>query len=470
MERQLPGLKENFWAMGDTGPCGPCSEIFYDMGPAASDHPDRECQFPCDCGRYLEIWNLVFMQFNRDASGTVAPLPKPSIDTGAGLERLAAVMLNLKDSSKVSNYDTDLFEPLIKRAYALVGEEYAPDSSIRLLPKNKFGMATVGQQPSYRVIADHSRAATFLISDGVVPSNDGRGYVLRKIIRRALLHVQHVGGRMPFLSQMAESVRTEMKDAYPELMESAGRITTILNEEEGRFLRTIDVGLKKLYEQTKPLQKNMPTNSGTPTHFPGDKAFQLYDTFGLPLDFMREVLSNEGFLLDETELEKAMQEQRRRARASWKGGHKAVANPAFVKLAERYRTEPDFYFETTAKNRRIEAIVTKDGAVNELPTGAEGEIVLDRTVFYSESGGQVSDIGTLWNNEHTLQLAEVRGAYYPVSGLIAHRVLANEKLVVGERVAGDADGDTLDARRAAQHSRHARQASRLACRACAAAF
>jgi alanyl-tRNA synthetase len=406
----VPGLKENFWAMGETGPCGPSSEIFYDMRPAASDQEHPDCDFPCDCGRYVEIWNLVFMQFNRDASGMVTPLPKPSIDTGAGLERLAAVL-----QGKISNFDTDLFRPLIAYAAQLTGTD--PGKSPRT-------------DASLRIIADHARASTFLISDGVTPSNEGRGYVLRKILRRGIRHGRLLGTNEPFMAEMSRAVHTTMRGAYPELDESIDRVSKIIFGEERRFAHTIAVGLKKLDE-------DLEQTTGT---YDGKKAFKLYDTYGLPLDFIMEAVRDLRIGFDENSFQQAMQEQRTRARASWKGGHKDVANPVYAKLAENFRTEPDFYSGTTAKNRRIEAIVTKDGAVNELPAGAEGEIILDRTVFYAESGGQVSDIGTLWNNEHTIELAEVRGAYYPVSGLIAHRVVAKEKLVIGDHVAGDADG------------------------------
>jgi alanyl-tRNA synthetase len=406
----VPGLKENFWAMGDTGPSGPCSEIHYDMGPAASDQGHTDCKFGCDCGRYVEIWNLVFMQFNRDASGTVEPLPKPSIDTGAGLERLSAVL-----QGKISNFDTDLFVPLIQRAGEL--------THTRLC-------ASPRSDASLRIIADHARASTFLISDGVVPSNEGRGYVLRKILRRGIRHGRLLGANEPFMSAVTQAVHAAMRDAYPELNDTIHRVSKIVFAEETRFAHTLAVGLKKLDED---LEKTSATYEGT-------KAFKLYDTYGLPLDFITDAVRDLKLSFDEAGFQRAMQEQRTRARASWKGGHKDVANPVYAKLAERYRTEPDFYFETSAKNRRIEAIVTKEGAVNELPAGAEAEIILDRTVFYAESGGQVSDIGALWNNEHTMQVAEIRGAYYPVSGLIAHRVVAREKLVVGDLVAGDADG------------------------------
>jgi alanyl-tRNA synthetase len=437
----VPGLKENFWAMGDTGPCGPCSEIHYDMGPAASDQGHTDCKFGCDCGRYVEIWNLVFMQFNRDASGTVEPLPKPSIDTGAGLERLAAVL-----QGKISNFDTDLFVPLVERAGELTGT--LPGASPR-------------SDASLRIIADHARASTFLMSDGVVPSNEGRGYVLRKIMRRGIRHGRLLGSTEPFMAEMSRAVHVAMRGAYPELDDSIDRVSKIILSEERRFAHTLGIGLIKLVDDIRPLMtegsvaiRSEQTNQNVEHKigegeeladttarpiYQGDKAFKLYDTFGLPRDFIEDVTRDAGIRVDWPGFQRAMEEQRSRARASWKGGHKQVANPVYAKLAERYRTEPDFYFETVAKNRRIEAIVTKDGAVNELPAGTEGEIVLDRTVFYSESGGQVSDIGTLWNNEHTMQIAEVRGAYYPVSGLIAHRVLAREKLVVGDLVVGDAD-------------------------------
>jgi alanyl-tRNA synthetase len=409
----VPGLKENFWAMGETGPCGPCSEIHYDMGPKASDQSHTDCQFGCDCGRYVEIWNLVFMQFNRDVSGNVTPLPKPSIDTGAGLERLAAVL-----QGKISNFDTDLFGPLIARASELTGARYAVSPHC---------------DASLRIIADHARASTFLISDGVIPSNEGRGYVLRKILRRGIRHGRLLGSAQPFMTEMSRAVHAVMHEAYPDLDESIDRVSRIILAEETRFAHTLAVGLRKLDEDLAEVARRP-----TPV-YEADKAFKLYDTYGLPLDFITDAVRDLGIQFDEAGFDRAMEEQRARARASWKGGRKEIANPTYAKLAETFRTEPDFYFGTSAKDCRIEAIVTQQGAVNELPAGAEGEVVLDRTVFYAESGGQVSDTGILWNNEHTLQIAEVRGVYYPVAGLIAHRVVARERLVVGDRVAGEAD-------------------------------
>jgi alanyl-tRNA synthetase len=425
----VPGLKDNFWAMGDTGPCGPCSEIFYDMGVAAVDDPRTPkcaagtCTFPCDCGRYVEIWNLVFMQFNRDASGNLNPLPKPSVDTGMGLERTTAVLERV-----ISNYDTDLFTSLIEKAEWIV---HAPVDDERFTA-------------SYRIIADHSRAATFLISDGVVPSHEGRGYVLRKIIRRALRHARILNAPSPFLSTMAAAVRENMFDAYPELQEHAAQTDAILNAEENQFARTVEVGLKELDQQLHLLRVEAQKASlpSLPS-YSGRLAFKLYDTYGLPLDFIKDTLRDQRIALDEVgfekEFEKDMEEQRTRAKASWKGAHKDAANPVYSKLAQTHKTEPCFYSGTRTRDARIEAIVTKDGVVNEIKAGAEAEVVLNRTSIYSESGGQVADTGGFYDNSGALEVAEVRGAYYPVTGLIAHRIVAKEDLHVGDHVATIAD-------------------------------
>jgi alanyl-tRNA synthetase len=483
---EVPGLKENFWAMGDTGPCGPCSEIFYDMGPTASDQGHADCKFPCDCGRYVEIWNLVFMQFNRfclaqfpHASLDVAPpsipagaawksdqnhkhgdclrlspLPKPSVDTGMGLERITAVL-----EGKISNYDTDLFEPLILAAAKLCGIRWDFPSVRSQSPS--------GEIVSLRVIADHIRAATFLISDGVIPSNEGRGYVLRKIIRRALRHARILKAPSPFLSPMSDVVRAGMSDAYPELEEAAARIAGVLDAEENRFTRTVEAGLKKLEDDLQltlddfelPIAAKLDVESGNKLGlnpdeidelesrvrggpvYRGEKVFRLYDTFGLPRDFIEDVTHDAGIKVDWAGFDRAMEEQRTRARASWKGVHKDAANPVYSKLAQAYKTETDFYFGTNARDCRIEAIVTKTGQVNEIKKGAEAEVVLDRTSIYSESGGQVADIGGLYDNSESLEVAEVRGAYYPVTGLIAHRIVAKEDLHVGDRVATIADAE-----------------------------
>ena len=224
------GMKDNFWQMGDTGPCGPCSELHYDMGPEASDAGHTDCEFGCECGRYVEIWNLVFMQFDRQPSGEMRPLPKPAVDTGAGLERVTAVMQGV-----ISNYETDLFTPLIKRAEDLIYGQ---------TQKTIFGKLDTTRAASFRVIADHSRASTFLISDGVLPANEGRGYVLRKIMRRAMNHGRMLGAKAPFLFEMVFAVRDLMRDAYPELVENAERVSKLVHAEEVRFARTLEVGLE----------------------------------------------------------------------------------------------------------------------------------------------------------------------------------------------------------------------------------
>ena len=293
------GLKDNFWQMGDTGPCGPCSEIHYDMGATASEQGHADCHFPCDCGRYVEIWNLVFMQFDRDASGKLSPLPKPSIDTGMGLERVTAVLQGV-----ISNYETDLFVPLIKRAAELTGTS---------LTKELEKEAKAKSAASLRVIADHSRAATFLISDGVLPSNEGRGYVLRKIIRRAITHGRLLGQTKPFLYEMVFAVRDLMCDAYPELRDSADRVSKTVHIEETRFAHTLDVGLGKLEELLRNSKDELL----------GTEAFKLYDTFGMPLDFMQDAARDQGFAFDQAGFDHAMAEQKTRARASWKGGGEA---------------------------------------------------------------------------------------------------------------------------------------------------
>jgi alanyl-tRNA synthetase len=449
----VPGLKDNFWAMGDTGPCGPCSEIFYDMGRAAVDDPRGpdcaagNCTFPCDCGRYVEIWNLVFMQFNRDASGNLNPLPKPSVDTGMGLERTTAVLEHV-----ISNYETDLFTPLIKFAADLVLSR----GEAKAIAEPESGSVTAA---SLRVIADHARAVTFLIADGVIPSNDGRGYVLRKILRRAIHHGRLLGIKDYFLWEMVPQVIGQMSEAYPELKEQAKFIEQVVRSEETRYRRTFEIGAQKLDGELAEITENAVLQAGfkpdpdvpgeirrqlglrnlkdkgIPVIFPGDSAFRLYDTFGLPLDFTMDVVRDLGLQFDRNDFERAMTEQRTRARASWKGAHKDAANPVYSKLAQTNKTEQDFYHGTKARDARIQAIVTKDGAVNEIKAGTEAEVVLDRTSIYSESGGQVADTGGFFDNSGALEVAEVRGAYYPVTGLIAHRIVAKEDLHVGDHVA-----------------------------------
>ena len=442
------GLKDNFWQMGDTGPCGPCSEIHYDMGPAASEHGHADCRFPCDCGRYVEIWNLVFMQFDRDSTGTLNPLPKPSIDTGMGLERITAVLQGV-----ISNYETDLFVPLIKRAAELTGATTghvgtgAPTRPVERSSAKIDSVASLrrtgeGTHPhtagsdhksaaSLRVIADHSRAATFLISDGVLPSNEGRGYVLRKIIRRAIRHGRLLGYRAPFLWQMVYTVVKLMKDAYPELLENEKRVSEVVHAEEKRFANTIDKGMQELDDDLTALR------SKSSDVYPGENAFKLYDTFGLPLDFIQDAVRDAGFSLDQTGFDSAMAEQRSRARASWKGAAKQTANPAYQQLP---KSVFEGYLQTRSEDCEVLAIIKNGQGVQELKPGEEGEVILDHTPFYAESGGQVGDRGTLYSDELNAVVAEVKGTYYPVQGVRAHQVIAKQPVRVGDKV--DAVVDT----------------------------
>ena len=469
------GMKDNFWMMGDTGPCGPCSEIHYDMGPAASDAGHADCQFGCECGRYVEIWNLVFMQFDKQPDGTMRPLPKPSIDTGAGLERVTAVMQGV-----ISNYDTDLFVPLIKRAAELTG---APlDQELKKEDEEE----RHHQAASLRVIADHARASTFLISDGVVPSNEGRGYVLRKIIRRAIRHGRLLGQDKPFLYEMAFAVRDLMKDAYPELIETTERVSETIKGEETRFAHTLDIGLQRLQELLVGAQAPNPSSQlatqgeerlkesieraqegwhfsgttddgiraatrelgdkeGTPEdvaqfrvldrRIPGAEAFKLYDTFGLPRDFVEDACRDAGIQFDAAGFDAAMEEQRKRAQASWKGGSKASASPAYQSLQP---TVFEGYHKTLSTGCEVLAIIKPHNGTGvgaqELKPGERGEIVLDHTPFYADAGGQVGDVGWLYGEDHNTIIAEVDGVTYPVQGVRAHRVIAKQPIHVGDKV------------------------------------
>ncbi|HET6962532.1 MAG TPA: alanine--tRNA ligase, partial [Terriglobia bacterium] len=306
------GEKDNFWAMGDTGPCGPCSELHYDQGASASEQGHTDCQFPCDCGRYVEIWNLVFMQYNRDSSGTLTPLPRPSIDTGMGLERVAAVL-----QGKTSNFETDLLKPLILQAAEIVQKDYGqePDSDVSL-----------------RVIADHARAAAFLISDGIIPSNDGRGYVLRKILRRGIRHGRLLGMEDPFLYQMTGYVAELMKGPYPELLTTREYVAKVVKNEEQRFSSTIRIAIDQLSEAFAKIQKA----PGADHTLPGDVMFKFYDTFGLPLDLMQELANETGVKLDEAAFNARLEAQRERGKASWKD---AAASGPSIAAPSSERTE-----------------------------------------------------------------------------------------------------------------------------------
>jgi alanyl-tRNA synthetase len=403
--------KDNFWQMGDTGPCGPCSEIFYDLGIEAAEEPGVDKPFPQDEQRYVEIWNLVFMQFDRSSDGTLTPLPKPSIDTGAGLERVSAVLQGV-----LSNYETDLFVPLIARAAELTG--FTAMSAAEAAGSEEKGAA------SLRIIADHARAATFLISDGVHPANDGRGYVLRKILRRGIRHGRLLGQEKPFMHEMVFAVRDEMQVAYPELKESAERVSKVVLAEEQQFARTLELGLKQMNEET--------LRSGA-------LAFRLYETFGMPLDFMVDAARDAGIAFDQAGFDAAKEEEQQRARVSWKGGSQKSAAPVYRELP---KTEFEGYSALRVDGARVLALV-KDGiGVPELKGGETGEVVLDATSFYADSGGQVGDVGWLYSGDHNAVVAEVSGATKPVQGVFAHKVRANQTIAVGDTVDTVVDATT----------------------------
>ena len=394
--------KDNFWQMGDTGPCGPCSEIFFDLGLAASETGEDK-PFPQDDQRYIEIWNLVFMQFDRSSDGTLTPLPKPSIDTGMGLERIACVL-----QGKLSNYESDLFTPLLDVAARLTGfPSLTPEQ--RAISDEK-GAA------SLRIIADHARAATFLISDGVLPSNEGRGYVLRKILRRGIRHGRLLGQEQPFMHEMVFAVRDEMQAAYPELKEVAERVSKVVLAEENQFARTLELGLRQMTEDTLR---------------DGAKAFSLYETFGMPLDFMVDAARDAGLAFDMEGFERTMQEEQARARASWKGGSQKSASPAYRELPQTVFVG---YGATRLDGARVLALVKDGVGVQELQPGESGEVVLDATSFYADSGGQVGDVGWLYASDHQTAKAEVSGCKKPVQGVFGHQVVAKHPIAVGDTV------------------------------------
>jgi len=366
-----PGGKQyesdNFWAMGDTGPCGPCSEIFYDHGPEIPGGPPGTPEEDGD--RYIEIWNLVFMQYDRTPDGNLNPLPKPSVDTGMGLERLAAVLQGVHN-----NYDIDLFSNLIKFVAALANEKDLTNKSLR-------------------VIADHIRSAAFLITDGVVPSNEGRGYVLRRIIRRAIRHGHKLGLRDAFFYKLVAPLAKEMGDAYPELVKAQSNVEKVLLQEEQRFAETLDQGMTILEEAIGELKGNV---------IPGETVFKLYDTFGFPVDLTADIARERELSLDMEEFEKAMSAQRERARKA--GKFEASYHD---KLDVKGATEFTGYDHVEDEGKIL--YLFKDGsAVNELNIGEQGVVVLDRTPFYAESGGQVGDEGLLESGKSVFKVQDTQ--------------------------------------------------------------
>jgi alanyl-tRNA synthetase len=414
------GMADNFWQMGDTGPCGPCSEIFYDMGMGASETPGKDLPFGQDDARYVEIWNLVFMQFDRSAQGELALLPKPSIDTGMGLERTAAVLQN-----KLSNFETDLFVPLIEKAAKLTHAK-----------------GDLLGNPSLRIIADHARAATFLISDGVLPANEGRGYVLRKILRRGIRHGRLLGQNEPFMHEMVFAVRDEMAGAYPELNDSADRVSKIVMSEERQFARVMETGLARLEQDFAPLLAGR--NGTAAVTYPGAKAFHLYETYGLPLDFMVDAARDQGLEFDLTGFEAARAEEQARARASWKGGAKSSASPAYREVP---KTIFEGYSQLVSTNCEVLAIVRDGAGVPAAAVGEEVDVVLDHTSFYADSGGQVGDHGWLRSDDHNTVLADVLGCVQPVQGVRAHRVRVKQPIALGMKVDTIVDAEFRNATR-----------------------
>jgi alanyl-tRNA synthetase len=399
------GMDSNFWMMGETGPCGPCSEILYDQGPGVGcGRP--ECSVECNCDRHLELWNHVFTQFDRDKDGHFHPLPKPNIDTGMGLERLAAVIQGVS-----SNYDSDLFTPIIRFVSKISGKAYgtSEDSNV-----------------SMRVIADHSRAVTFLIGDGCLPSNEGRGYVLRRILRRAARHGKLLGLDKPFLNEVVSVVVETMKDAYPDLSDKESFIRKVVVNEEQRFIETLDSGLKILSEEVAALKK-----SGQPI-VPGAVVFKLYDTFGFPVDLTADIVKKDRLTLDMEGFEKAMEAQREKARESWKGsGEQAIAD-SYKKLAVRgVSTEFIGFHGVTEATSCITAILKKDETVDALAEGENAEIFVEETPFYGEKGGQVGDTGVIEGEGFRF---EVWDTQWPLDNLITHiGKLKKGAIKVGDR-------------------------------------
>ena len=393
------GEKDNFWAMGDTGPCGPCSEILIDQGEEMSC--GDQCGIGlCECDRYLEIWNLVFMQYNREADGTMNPLPKPSIDTGMGLERLAAVVQGVK-----SNYDTDLLRTIITAAEKISGKTYGEQED---------------QDVSLRVLADHSRATTFLIADGVLPANEGRGYVLRRIMRRAARHGKLLGINQPFLCDLAETVAGQMRDAYPELAESLPFVTRVIRNEEERFGETLDRGLKMLDEELEQLRQQ------GKTQLPGEVVFKLYDTYGFPVDLTEDIVAREKVTLDMAGFEAQMKAQQEKSRQSWKGSGEEAVGEVYKKMLQE-GISSTFTGYDRFQDRGEVLLILKDGErVSRATAGQEIEIVFDRTPLYGESGGQVGDRGRGAGDGFSFLITSTTK---PLDNFIVHHAIVKEGTV-----------------------------------------
>ena len=397
------GEKDNFWAMGPTGPCGPCSEIFIDQGKTVGCG-QPSCEVGCDCDRFLEIWNLVFMQYDRNESSKLTPLPNPCIDTGMGLERLAAVV-----QGRTTNYDTDLMMSIINEAARITGKEYGKQDEVNV---------------SLRVLTDHARASAFLISDGVIPSNEGRGYVLRKIMRRGLRHGKLLGQKGPFFHRITSKVIDDFREAYPDLNNNKDFIQKVVINEEESFGNTLHYGTQRLEEILEKVRKEKLTA------IPGEEIFKLYDTYGFPTDLVDETAKDAGLALDMEGYTRAMNDQKAKAIASWKGsGEKEVAS--FYK--EFLQSSSPTVFEgygITQGEGRVLAILKDQEPVDSASSGDDIEFLTDKTPFYGESGGQVGDSGRAFNENIQLELND---ANKPLPGLIVHKA----KIVQGTLHTGD---------------------------------
>ncbi len=422
------GRKDNFWEMGDTGPCGPCSEIHFfqsDKIPCAEEQAGRKCLgVACDCDRWLEIWNLVFMQFEKKADGTLTPLPKPSIDTGAGLERVAAVV-----QGKLSNYDTDLFQSIISAVQKLAGKRYGAD------PMDDVSM---------RVIADHARATTFLVGDGVMPDRGGRGYVLRRIMRRAIRHGKRLGLEKLFLADVCDAVIEEMGAAYPEIRENRAFITKVAAAEEESFRQTLNRGLRLLDEEVARMEK-----AGEKV-VPGAFTFLLYDTYGFPLDLTQTIATERRLTVDEAGFQKLLDEQR--ARGDFAGSGERAVEDLHKKIAGELGEVRFLGYEGTSADSQVRALIVNGARADRARKGDKVEVFTAATPFYGESGGQVGDTGTVTGPHGRVR---VHDAKRPVTGLVAHlgEVVEGE-LAVGDQVALQVDDDRRDLIRANHSATH----------------
>ena len=399
------GRKDNFWSMGDTGPCGPCSEVHFHQGDHLPCSEPKGCRgLACECDRWMEIWNLVFMQFNRDARGKLESLPAPSVDTGMGLERIAAVVQGV-----ASNYATDLFQPYLAEIESLTGRRYRSSEA---------------DDVSFRVIADHVRATAFLITDGVMPGNEGRGYVLRKIMRRAMRHGKRLGLAEPFLHALTPLVVENMEEAYPELLLSQELVSRVVHAEEERFKSTLATGVAALERLLDEAQKD----GG---RLAGPEAFKLYDTYGLPLDMLNEIAAERNVMVDEAGFEQEMTEQRRRARESWKKTAVLPDKTVYVSLMNKIEPTRFLGYErTVVEDARVLALTREGQEVPALVEGEEGEIFLNDTPFYAEGGGQVGDRGILAGPDG---VADVLDTKLAVPRLYAHRVRIRKGTLVRDQ-------------------------------------